>query len=143
MSVESVQFERRAAQRFEFLLPVRVRLAGCPDETLGLTQNLSAGGVFFYSEAPLEAGQSVELTLVMPAEITLAETMPVCCHGTVTRVLSPEVGTNFGVAVRTGSFEFLAGAEDAGSKMAFPRVSGGQEASGERSSGVVGSPRPG
>jgi PilZ domain len=140
--VESVQFERRAAQRFEFLLPVGVRLAGSASETFGLTQNLSVGGMLFYTEVPPAVGQTVEVTLVMPAEITLAGNMPVCCHGKVVRVIAPDVGASFGVAVRTGSFVFLVEGEAAVLPATLPRISGARETSGGRIPGGV-DPSPG
>ena len=81
-----VQLERRAAQRFDFHLPVSFRPADSKHEGCGFTQNLSARGVFFYSDCPLQEGSSVELTLVMPSQITLVENMGVRCRARVMRV---------------------------------------------------------
>jgi len=113
MSNEQVRLERRAAQRFDFHLPVSVRLAGTDIEGSGFTQNLSGRGAFFYTEFPLSEGNAVELTLVMPSEITLAENMRVRCRGRVTRVLQPAAGSKFGVAVQLEGYEFLPEAETA------------------------------
>ncbi len=60
----------------------------------------------------------------MPAEITLAENMPVRCRGRVTRIVA--VGPRFGVAVHLEAYEYLSASETAAQASAsFPRVSGG------------------
>ena len=107
MSTDPVQIERRAAQRFDFHLPVAVRLAGSDREGSGFTQDLSARGALFYTDFPLTAGDAVELTLVMPSEITLAENMRVRCRGRVVRVVQPAAGSKSGVAVHLEGYEFL------------------------------------
>ncbi len=61
-----------------------VRLAGIDREGYGFTQDLSGRGVFFYTDFQVAEGDAVELTLVMPAEITLTENMRVRCRGQVT-----------------------------------------------------------
>ena len=50
MSTDQVHFERRASQRFDFQLPVGVRLAGTDREGCGFTQDLSGRGAFFYTD---------------------------------------------------------------------------------------------
>jgi len=111
MTTPPVQFERRAAQRFDFNLPVSVRVADDAREGLGFTQNLTARGAFFYTDLPLVAGSSIELTLVMPSEITLTESMRVRCRGRVQRVVRPAVGTadgtKLGVAAHIEAYEYL------------------------------------
>jgi PilZ domain len=113
MNTDQVHLERRAAQRFDFHLPVSVRLAGCDREGCGFTQNLSARGALLYTEFHLSEGHAVELTLVMPSEITLAENMRVRRRGRVTRVLRPVAGSKLGVAVHLEGYEFLPEAEPA------------------------------
>jgi len=100
-----VQLERRAAQRFDFHLPVAVRIVGEEREGFGFTQNLSARGAFFYTDFPLAEGNSIELTLVMPSEITLAENMRVRCRGRVMRV-APAANKSV-VAAYLEGYEFL------------------------------------
>ena len=46
MSTDDLHLERRASQRFDFQLPVGVRLAGTDCEGYGFTQDLSGRGVF-------------------------------------------------------------------------------------------------
>jgi PilZ domain len=107
MNDEQVRFERRPTQRFALHLPVSVRLAGADRESSGYTQDLSARGVLFYTDLPLAKADAVELTFVMPSEITLTDTMRVRCHGKVVRVAAPSGGMARGVAVRLEGYEFL------------------------------------
>jgi hypothetical protein len=121
MSTEQVQLERRAAQRFEFHLPVSVRLVDSGREGCGFTQNLSARGALFHTDLPMTEADAMELTLVMPSEITLAEDMRVRCRGKVLRVLSSAVGTGAEVAVQLEGYEFLP--EAASGSIDFDRIS--------------------
>ncbi len=108
MSTTQVQLERRSTQRFDFHLPVSVRLAGSPEhEGCGFTQDLSARGALFYTDFPLALGDAIELTLVMPSEITLAENMRVRCRGKVVRVRPPGAASKCAVAVQLEGYEFL------------------------------------
>ena len=107
MTTSPVRFERRAGQRFDFHLPVSVKLSGSNHESSGFTQDLSARGTFFYTDYPFGVGEAVELTLVMPSEITLGENMRVRCRGQVLRVVQPSVGTKLGIAVHFAGYEYL------------------------------------
>jgi PilZ domain len=107
MSTDQVRFERRATQRFDFHLPVTLRLADSDSEGYGFTQDLSARGALLYTDFALSEGDAVELTLVMPSEITLAEDMRVRCRGKVMRVCTALIGTKFGVAVHLEGYEYL------------------------------------
>ena len=107
MITSPVQVERRAAQRFEYSLPLSVRRAGADQEVSGFVQNLSARGIFFYSDCALEPGAKVEITLMMPAEVTLSENMRVRCLGKVLRVNPPAPGGKTGMAVLLERYEYL------------------------------------
>jgi hypothetical protein len=107
MNTDQVHLERRASQRFEFHLPLTVAVAGTEQQGQGFTQNLSGRGTLFYTDFPVALGDSVELKLVMPSEITLAENMRVCCKGTVVRVAPPVGGMKSEVAVQIARYEFL------------------------------------
>ena len=128
MTTPPVQFERRAGQRFPYLLPLSLRQLATSLEGLGFTQDLSSRGVFFFTDAPLSEGSEIEITLRMPSEITLGESMPVRCRGRILRVVRPSAKNNsspakakIGVAVRLDGYEYLP--ESANSSAAFPRVS--------------------
>jgi hypothetical protein len=122
MTTSPVRLERRAGQRFDYHLPVSVKLAGATHETSGFTQDLSARGTFFYTDYPLGAGEEIELTLVMPSEITLGQDMRVCCRGRVLRVVQPSVGTKLGVAVHFTGYEYLAATVALSDSSDFHRV---------------------
>jgi len=121
---EPAHIERRAAQRFDFHLPVSVRRNGSDVEGSGFTQDISARGAFFYTDFQLDGGENIELTLVMPSEITLAENMKVRCKGRVVRVIKPATGNKLGIAVHLEGYEFLpdSASQDAASAE-FSRVS--------------------
>ena len=70
------------------------------------TESASGQGVFFYTDIPLSEGETVELTLVMPSEITLGENMPVRCRGRVMRIAQMS-GARTGVAVHLEGYEYL------------------------------------
>jgi hypothetical protein len=128
MTATPVRVERRVGQRFSYLLPLSLRQIGTDVEGLGFTQDLSSRGVFFFTDAPLHVGAEIELTLRMPAEITLGESMPVRCRGHILRVVGPatqeasanRAETKIGVAVRLEGYEYLA--EAAASSAAHVRV---------------------
>ena len=106
MGMSAIQLERRARQRFDFNLPVSLAL---PNDRRGsgFTQNLSARGVFLCTDLPLAAGESLELTMSMPAEVTLAEAMRVRCVGRVLRVSSAGSEAKSFVAVQLEKYEYL------------------------------------
>jgi PilZ domain len=83
-----LQVERRVGHRFPFQLPVSIREVASGAEGLGLTQDLSSRGAFFFTDIPLTEGSEIELTLKMPSEITLGQSMRVRCRGQILRVTS-------------------------------------------------------
>jgi hypothetical protein len=115
--------ERRCGQRFDLQVPVSVRLAGSQHESDGFTQNLSSRGTFFYTDFPVAAGEAVEVTLLMPSEITLGESMRVRCQGTVLRVVQPALGTRLGVAVHFSNYDYLGEPAIRDATDAFSRIS--------------------
>jgi PilZ domain len=125
MNPPPVRVERRAGQRFPYLLPVFVREISSGVEARGFTQDLSSRGVFFFTDRTFREGAQVELTLNMPSEITLGDNMRVRGRGHVLRVSSlpdpsqpsdtitnPRTETKIGVAVRFEGYEYLPEAAD-------------------------------
>ncbi len=139
MTTPPVGVERRAGQRFPYLLSLSLRQSATSLEGAGFTQDLSSRGVFFFTDAPLTEGAEIEITLRMPSEITLGESMPVRCRGRILRVIRPAAasldhsraeakiaeakiaGAKIGVAVRLEEYEYLP--ESSQSSATFPRVS--------------------
>jgi hypothetical protein len=127
MTTPPVRVERRAGQRFPYLLPLSLRQPAAAIEGVGFTQDLSSRGVFFFTDTPLEEGAEIEITLRMPSEITLGESMPVRCRGRILRVVRPnpvadssQDAPKIGVAVRFEGYEYL---PESDSSATFPRVS--------------------
>jgi hypothetical protein len=151
MTTPAVSVERRVGQRFAFNLPVSLRDVSTSSEGLGFTQDVSSRGVFFFTDMALSEGADVELTLRMPSEITLGESMRVRCRGRVLRVvkrvennwkaapaevvadvsganlsMDPPAGsksdeTKIGVAVCLNGYEYLPEDEDGSAE--FRRIS--------------------
>ena len=122
MTTPPLQVERRVGQRFPYLLPTSFRQTSDGIEGVGFTQDLSSRGVFFLTDAPLTEGSEIELTLRMPSEITLGQSMPVRCKGRILRIVRPN-GTSpiplsgaahakIGVAVRLECYEYLSECAD-------------------------------
>jgi hypothetical protein len=131
MTANPVRVERRVGQRFPYLLSLSLRQPGASLEGLGFTQDLSARGAFFFTDAPLQVGGEIEITLRMPSEITLGDSMPVRCRGRILRVVRPSptssdgataAQTRIGVAVRFECYEYLAEAAAAASA-SYSRIS--------------------
>jgi hypothetical protein len=89
MTTPSIQVERRAGQRFAFHLPVSVQELASGVSGSGFTQDVSSRGTFFFTDVHLTEGAEIELTLRMPSEITLGESMRVRCRCRVLRVTRP------------------------------------------------------
>ena len=131
MTTPPVRVERRVGQRFPYLLPVALRTCSGEIEGHGFTQDLSSRGAFLYTDSPLTEGALIELTLRMPSEITLGESMRVRCRGRVLRVVRPAAAasqtdgtvaqTKIGVGVRFEQYEYLT--DPLESSAAMPRVS--------------------
>jgi hypothetical protein len=71
------------------------------------TQNVSARGVFFYLDRPVEAGTRCEVTLTFPPHITLTDAVRVRFTARVIRVESPLPSLRIGTAAMIEDYEFL------------------------------------
>lgn len=105
MSADPNRLERRGAHRFEVHQPLTIHLDG--QTVPGFTQDLSGRGVFFYAQAELGEGTVVDLTFIMPAEITFGDNTPVRCRGRVVRTVASPDGQRSGFAVQLDSYEYL------------------------------------
>lgn len=123
MSTDQVQLERRVGQRFEYHLPVAIRVVDQGVDFTGCTENLSSRGAYLYSESTVSEGASVVLTLTMPSEITLGERMRVRCRGRVLRVAQPDGKSKSGIAVHFESYEYLAAQDELSTSPCFDRLS--------------------
>jgi len=65
--------ERRHLERYRLRIPLRFRtlnLAGDKSEHFTEAINVSRGGFFFVTSAPLQVGMPIEASLRMPTEVT-------------------------------------------------------------------------
>lgn len=123
MTTEPFRVERRLGQRFEFHVPLAVKACGSQQGECGVTQDLSSRGCFFYLDSPIATSEFIELTFLMPSEITLGESIPVRCHARVLRVVPPSVGTKLGIAVLFEGYEYLTGPKVVADPPDFYRMS--------------------
>ena len=105
-SAEQNRVERRCGQRFPYQVPVTLRLPGETRTGSGFTQDLSSRGAMLWTDLSLAEGQTIEMTLIMPSEITLADDMNVCCRARVVRCEQADGGKP-AVAVHIEHYDFL------------------------------------
>jgi hypothetical protein len=99
----SAENERRSGTRIAIRVPTRVRTAQGAEQT-AQTRDVSANGVFLYTNSKMEKGTDVELVLILPPELTAGEKCWVCCQATIVRV---EEGPEFGVAAQIRRMDIL------------------------------------
>jgi len=87
--------ERRQLTRLSLRTPLRFRALGvASDRTEHFTEalNVSRGGFFFASSAPLQVGMPIEATLRMPAEVTGNTAQEMRCTARVVHVRNEPYG---------------------------------------------------
>lgn len=99
--------ERRAGKRLPARVPVSIKAQPGTVEANGFTRDLSAGGIFLYTDSRIVAGSELEMVLILPPELTHGEKQWVCCRASVVRVEDGAEGGNFGVAASISSLEVL------------------------------------
>jgi hypothetical protein len=77
------------------------------DEFATETQNVSARGVFFYLDRPVEPGSQIQVTLTFPPHITLTDSVRVRFTARVVRVEDPLPASRVGIAAFIEEYEFL------------------------------------
>ncbi|HEY2819507.1 MAG TPA: PilZ domain-containing protein [Candidatus Acidoferrum sp.] len=83
--------ERRVLTRFNIRTPLRfqaINLTGDKSDHFTEAINVSRGGFYFATSAPLKMGMPIEATLRMPAEVTGGEARLTSCTARVVRVKS-------------------------------------------------------
>jgi hypothetical protein len=87
--------ERRKMTRYSFRTPLRFRainLSADKSEHFTEAINVSKGGFFFASSAPLQIGTPIEVTLRMPAEVTGGKSEETRCRARVVHVKNEPYG---------------------------------------------------
>ena len=100
--------ERRATKRFRVKLPITVRWKNPSGigEAQTESKDISSRGVYFFLPKEIENGSSVEVSMVLPHEITFAEPVRVRCHGRVQRTEIERLD-RVGVVAEIARYEFL------------------------------------
>jgi c-di-GMP-binding flagellar brake protein YcgR len=105
--------ERRTARRYDLSLPVIIRIPAerQDDSQEGKTRDISTRGLYFVIEQDLEAGSELDITLMLPAEITHGTEVLVRAMGKVVRVEQrSEDGTaRMGVAAVIERYDIIRG----------------------------------
>jgi hypothetical protein len=87
--------ERRQVSRYNIRIPLRFRainLAADMSEHFTEALNVSRGGFYFASSAPLQVGVPIEVTLRMPAEVTGSKPEETRCIARVVHVRNEPYG---------------------------------------------------
>jgi hypothetical protein len=79
--------ETRTGKRFPLQLPITIRDGSHESkEQSGVTQNVSAAGVYISADANVEVGSEIEFDITLPADIVGSQhDVQVRCHGRVVR----------------------------------------------------------
>ena len=99
--------ERRSGRRIQARVPVSTRSPKESVQTAGYTRDLSASGIFLYTQAQIQQGSELEMVLILPPELTHGEKRWVCCRAEVIRVEKSPAGAGFGVAASIRNIEIL------------------------------------
>jgi hypothetical protein len=100
--------EKRAARRFALRIPVAVGRGQDSDcSESAQIRDVSARGISFYLDSPIEQGSPIGFTLTLPPEITLTESIRVQCKGRVVRIEDFSGNGKMAVAAVIEEYEFL------------------------------------
>lgn len=99
--------DRRVSRRLSFKTPLRVRIwKSTVPEQRAESLNLSQNGVYFATDSPIREGETVEILLKMPEEITDEPTTEWRCTGHVVRVERVDSsGGKLGIGVQFDCYE--------------------------------------
>jgi c-di-GMP-binding flagellar brake protein YcgR len=104
--------DRRQQARLSHRTPLRFRTMGvAADKTEHFTEalNISRGGFFFASSAPLQVGMPLEVTIRMPAEVTGNSSQEMRCTARVVHVRNEPYGDGrIGFGAEIEKFQTLA-----------------------------------
>ncbi|MGH9746821.1 MAG: PilZ domain-containing protein [Candidatus Acidiferrales bacterium] len=80
--------DRRFRQRFDLRIPLKIRNIDSPEtpEQTVESSDISARGLYFSTDAPLDIGTRVEMFLTMPVEISGQDSRTWRCTGRVVRM---------------------------------------------------------
>ena len=95
--VKAMNGEQRKERRAFVKLPVRLQFAGEPGEHVGFVRDMSAHGMFFYSDVRPASGSQLEFIMRLPQHTM--DAAQVSCKGVVVRVENHKPGAATGIAL--------------------------------------------
>jgi hypothetical protein len=80
--------ERRQTERLDLEILLTIQTVETPNSAarMGMTENISATGLYLASDFPFEVGARLEISLRMPESVTGKPACEWCCRGCVVRV---------------------------------------------------------
>lgn len=110
--MQPIEEERRRMKRFPMQLPVHIKLGGELGNVLGVTRDISAGGIYFYLSSDIGDRPEIDFIVTFPPEITMVSRVKVRCLGRVVRT-DRKTMRGTGVAASIQRYEFLKMADGA------------------------------
>jgi hypothetical protein len=118
--------DARTGRRFPVHIPVRVGDKPASAEHVGLTENISSSGAYFWLDTPPEIGSIIECEMTIPSKTIGARSdVQLRCLARVIRTDTPKKGSQTGVACVIDSYEFVrpkARAKSRPTKKARPKL---------------------
>jgi len=100
--------ERRQLPRFPLEISVRVGLPGSDAAVIGRTRDVSAVGIFFYINYPIQESSDIQFIMTLPPELTRTIAIHISCKARVVRVREDATRGQMGVGAAINSYDFLA-----------------------------------
>lgn len=99
--------ERREARRFIMSLPLRVLASDeGKKELLAQTRDVSYRGLYFRTDANLQAGHEIDFVITLPEQVTQSSEVNIRCRGHIVRVETEPDG-RMGIAAKIERYEFV------------------------------------
>lgn len=98
--------DKRSRARIPASVPATVRTKGSATELSAVTRDLSAGGIFLYTDSRITEGSKLEIVLILPAELGMGEKQWACCEALVVRVEDID-GRRHGIAATIDRLDLL------------------------------------
>jgi hypothetical protein len=100
--------ETRTGKRFDLKLPISIEASESTNKLSGITDNLSAAGVYLHANSQLQVGSKVSFEILLPREVTGGTAdVKLQCRGTVVRTEPGESDDKTGVACVIDGYEFI------------------------------------
>ena len=100
--------ETRTGKRFDLKLPISIEASDSANKLNGITDNLSAAGVYLRANSQLKVGSKVSFEILLPREVTGGDAdVTLQCRGTVVRTDQGGSSDKTGVACVIDGYEFV------------------------------------